>query len=512
MNIQFLSPIALVLLPVLASIIILCPFFPNNEVKIRRFAKGFGTLLFIYSLLFALFFDNTANGYQFAQSYDWIKPLGISFSFGIDGLSLIMVILTAFLVLMALIASKSNITKRHKLYYSLVFLLTTAILGVFTSRDLFLFFLFWEIELIPMFFLISIWGSGRKEYSATKFILYTFFGSIFMLLSILAVCYQNWVQTGVLTFDHSILSMLNNHNYPLWFGTLAFWGFFIGFAVKLPIVPFHTWLPDAHVDASTPTSMLLAGILLKMGGYGLIRMNLQLLPDFTQYFASVIILLGVINLIYGAFVALAQTDIKKLVAYSSISHMGIVLLGLGALNPFGLSGAVFQMFAHGIISAGLFMVAGIVYLRTHTREMAQLGGLAKVMPRLSYFAMIIALASLGLPLLIGFPAETFSFYGAFISDSLSKVYFLKSVTPLSIKVLVIIGASGIILTAGYLLWMLQKVFFGTMFEKWNKVHDITPHETVVLISLTAVTVLFGIFPSGLTNLFQTAVNGFLAVI
>jgi NADH-quinone oxidoreductase subunit M len=502
MNIQLLSPIALVMLPLLASIAILCPLFPNNEVKIRRFAKGFGCLLFIYSLLFVVFFDNSVKGYQFVQSYEWIKPLGINFSFGIDGLSLIMVILTTFLVLMALIASKSNITKSHKLYYSLIFLLTTAILGVFTSKDLFLFFLFWEIELIPMFFLISIWGSGRKEYSATKFILYTFFGSIFMLLSILAVYYQNWLQTGVLTFDHTTLSMLNNHTYPLWFGILAFLGFFIGFAVKLPIVPFHTWLPDAHVDASTPTSMLLAGILLKMGGYGLIRMNLQLLPEFTQYFASMLVVLGVVNLIYGAFVALAQTDLKKLVAYSSISHMGIVLIGLGALNPVGLTGAIFQMFAHGVISAGLFMVAGVVYLRTHTRDMLQFGGLAKVMPRLSYFAMLIALASLGLPLLIGFPAETLSFYGAFI----------KQTESFSTQILVIIGAFSIILTAGYLLWMLQKVFFGTMFEKWNKVRDITPHETVILVSITAVIIIFGIFPTGLTNLFQTTVNSILAVI
>ena len=500
---EFLSLTILVLSPLLAAIIIGCPWFPNHEVLIRRFAKGFSGVLFLYSLCFIAAFNPLASGYQFVETlkyhnHSWIEPLGINFSLGIDGISIILVVLATFLVFLACIASKSSITKKHKLYYSLIFVLTSAILGVFTSKDLFLFFTFWELELIPMYFLISVWGSGRKEYSATKFVLYTFFGSIFMLASILAIYYYHYLQTGVLTFDLGVLTAAKSYSYPFIFQILTFLGFFIAFAVKLPIVPFHTWLPDAHVDAPTPVSMLLAGILLKMGGYGLIRMNYQILSDAFRYFAAFIVILGVINIVYAAIIALVQDDLKKLVAYSSVSHMGIVLIGLGALNTTGISGAVFQMIAHGVISAGLFMIVGVIYLRTHTRQIPELGGLAQVAPRLFYISMIIALASLGLPLLIGFAAETLTFYGAFISQAFAW--------PVSIQILTIIGASGIILAAAYLLWMLQKVFFGNMFQKWQHFHDVIPHEVVVLVGLILVIVVFGLYPSGLTNIFMPTVN------
>ncbi|HBH19326.1 MAG TPA: hypothetical protein DDX14_10430, partial [Cyanobacteria bacterium UBA9579] len=339
---NFLSLTILVLAPLVGALIIVGPWFPNHEVAIRRFAKGFAGFLFFYSLFFLLFFNPTQHGYQFIETFNWIKPLGADFSLALDGLSLILVVLTTFLVLLACIASKFNITKKHKLYYSLIFVLTSAILGVFASKDLFLFFLFWELELIPMYLLIAIWGTGRKEYSAMKFVLYTFLGSIFMLASILAVYFYHYSQTGILTFDLGILAAPKAYIYPMAFQMLAFFGFFIAFAVKLPVVPFHTWLPDAHVDAPTPISMLLAGILLKMGGYGLIRMNLQILPEAMKVLAPVLVVLGVINIIYAALIALVQEDLKKLVAYSSVSHMGIVLLGLGALNIAGVSGAVFQ--------------------------------------------------------------------------------------------------------------------------------------------------------------------------
>lgn len=499
---KFLSLSVLIFASLIAALIIANPLFPNNEVKIRRFAKGFAGFLFFYSLLFIAFFNTGITGYQLAEQFNWIEPLGIQYAVGIDGLSVLLIVLTTFLVLLACIASKSNIHHKHKMYYSLIFLLTTAILGVFTAKDLFLFFLFWELELIPMYFLISIWGSGRKEYSATKFVLYTFFGSIFMLASIIAVSYYHFLQTGILTFDLATLTALKPYTYPTTFGILTFLGFFIAFAVKLPVVPLHTWLPDAHVDAPTPVSMLLAGILLKMGGYGLIRMNVQILPDIINYFAPVMVILGVINILYAAAIALVQKDLKKLVAYSSVSHMGIVLLGLGALNIAGLSGAVFQMLAHGVISAGLFMVVGVIYLRARTREIDQLGGLGDVAPRMFYFSMIIALASLGLPLLIGFSAETLTFYGAFTSNAFNN--------PVSIQILTIIAAFGIILTAAYLLWMLQRVFKGTMFEKWQHFHDLTPHEVVVLVSLLLVIITFGILPSGLTNIFVSTVSTFLS--
>lgn len=509
---NFLSLILLVLLPVIGAIIIFGPWFPQNEVKIRRFAKGWASLVFVYSLLFVVFFNPSGEGYQFENvltfsgGKPWIAPLGINFAFAIDGISLTLVVLSTFLVLMTLVASKYNIKKRHKLYYSMIFVLQTAILGVFTAKDLFLFFLFWEIELIPMYFLIAIWGTGRKEYSAMKFILYTFTGSIFMLASILAVVYWHYTQTGILTFDLSVFTSLKPYSYPLIFSLLTFFGFFAAFAVKLPIVPFHTWLPDAHADAPTPVSMLLAGILLKMGGYGLIRMNLQILPEAVKVLAPLLVILGVINIIYAACIALVQTDLKKLVAYSSISHMGIVLVGLGALNSAGISGAVFQMVAHGIISAGLFMIVGVIYLRTHTREIPLLGGLGQNSPRIMYFSLIMVLASLGLPLLIGFAAETLVFYGAFTSYAFDGISLFGLYIPISIQILTAVGIFGIILTAAYLLWMFQKVFCGNMFANLKNFHDATPHEVFVLLSLILVTVVFGLYPEGLTGLFVPAVE------
>ena len=515
---EFLSLILLVFLPVIGAIIIFGPWFPQNEVKIRRFAKGWSGLVFIYSLFFITFFNPSQTGFQFENilklpgGKDWIAPLGIKFAFGVDGISITLIILTTFLVLISLIASKYSITKRHKLYYSMIFILETAILGVFAAKDLFLFFLFWEIELIPMYFLISIWGTGRKEYSAMKFILYTFAGSIFMLASILAIVYYHYSQTGILTFDLGIYTSLKDYSYPLIFSILAFFGFFAAFAVKLPIVPLHTWLPDAHVDAPTPVSMLLAGILLKMGGYGLIRMNLQILPQAVKVLAPLLIILGVINIIYTACIALVQTDLKKLIAYSSVSHMGIVLVGLGALNTAGISGAVFQMAAHGIISAGLFMIVGIIYLRTHTREIPLLGGLGQNAPRIMYFSLMIILASLGLPLLIGFAAETLAFYGAFTSYAINGLSLFGWYIPVSIQVLTAAAIFGIILTAAYLLWMFKKVFYGNLLPRWKKFHDATPHEVVILLSLILVIVVFGFYPTGLTSIFVPTVNNIVKLI
>lgn len=515
---KFLSLILLVLVPLIGAIIIFGPWFPQNEVKIRRFAKGWASFIFVYSLIFMAYFNPSQTGFQFTDALkfaggkSWIEPLGINFSFGVDGISIILVVLTNFLVLLSLVASKYNITKRHKLYYSLIFILQAAIIGVFTAKDLFLFFLFWEIELIPMYFLISIWGSGRKDYSAMKFILYTFTGSIFMLASILALVFYHYSHTGILTFDLGVYTSIKAYSYPITFSILTFLGFFAAFAVKLPIVPFHTWLPDAHVDAPTPVSMLLAGILLKMGGYGLIRMNLQILPQAFKILAPLLVILGVVNILYTACIALVQLDLKKLIAYSSVSHMGIVLVGLGALNSAGISGAVFQMVAHGIISAGLFMVVGVIYLRTHTREIPLLGGLGQVSPRIMYFSLIIVLASLGLPLLMGFAAETLTFYGAFNSYAFDGISLFGYYLPVSIQFLTALGIFGIILTAAYLLWMFQKVFYGNLLPKWNNFHDATPHEVLVLISIILVIVVFGLYPKGLSNIFIPTVNNIVSLI
>lgn len=515
---NFLSLTLLIFLPLIGAIIIFGPWFPQNEVKIRRFAKGFGGIIFIYSLFFLAFFNPQREGFQYTETLafpggkPWIEQLGVNFALGVDGISILLMVLTTFLFLLALIASKYSITKRHKFYYSMIFILQTAILGVFAAKDLFLFIIFWELELIPMYFLISVWGTGRKEYSAMKFILYTFAGSVFMLAAILAIVYYNYVQTGILTFDLNTYTYMKAFAYPTVFGILTFLGFFIAFAVKLPVVPFHTWLPDAHVDAPTPVSMLLAGILLKMGGYGLIRMNLQILPEILRILAPLIIILGVINILYAAIIAIAQKDLKKLVAYSSVSHMGIVLLGLGAMNIAGVSGAVFQMVAHGVISAGLFMIVGVIYLRTHTREIPELGGLGQNSPKIMYFSMIIALGSLGLPLLIGFAAETLAFYGTFTSEVFNGITLFNIFIPVSVQLLTAIAIIGVIFTAVYLLWMFQRVFWGNIFNKWSKFHDASPHEMVVLISLIAVIVFFGFYPEGMTNIFVPTVDNLMKLI
>ncbi len=506
---EFLSLNILIFAPLIVAGIILSPLFPNDEIIVRRFAKGFSGILFIYSILFMIFFKPYNTGYQFKETIklfsntNWIEPLGISLSFGLDGISVMLVVLTTFLVMLALIASKKSITTKHKLYYSLILVLTTAILGIVTSRDLFLFFLFWELELIPMYFLISIWGTGKKEYSAMKFVLYTFFGSLFMLGGILLLNYFHFLNTGIYTFSIEALTYSRHYDIPFIVKALIFLGFFIAFAVKLPIVPLHTWLPNAHVDAPTPVSMLLAGILLKMGGYGLIRFNTQMFPEMIKIFAPMLIVLGVINIIYAAFIALAQKDLKLLIAYSSISHMGFVLLGLGALNTIGITGAMFQMLAHALISAGLFLIVGVIYLRTKTRIFSHLGGLGQVMPKAFYFTMLLALASLGLPLLVGFAAEVMIFYGAFTSNSLDGFI-------LSNQFMTALAAISIIITAAYLLWMLQKIFMGNMFEKWQKAYDLTPQEAIALTFLSIPIVLFGLYPEGVTSLFLPFVDNLVS--
>lgn len=497
-NLSWMSLIWLVFSPLVAGGLILCPVFPNHEVKIRRFAKGFASLHFIYTILFLIFFNPANYSMSFEKEltffgHSWLKTLGITATFAIDGLSMLMIVLTSFLVLLALVASKSNITSRHKLYYALVLILQTAILGVFCAKDMFLFFLFWELELVPMYFLISLWGGGNSKKSAMKFLLYTFFGSIFMLFAMLILYFYNFAISGLLTSNMEMLNM-SETACPFWFQLVVFICFFIAFAVKLPIVPFHTWLADAHSDAPTPVSMLLAGILLKMGAYGLIRFNMQIFPEIFQLVAPVILVMGLVNLLWGGFLAYVQTDIKRIIAFSSISHMGIVLLGLGALNVIGFSGAVFQMVAHGFISAGMFMVAGVVYLRTKTRELVSLGGLGEVMPTVMFLAMPIFLAALGLPLLVGFPGELMSFIGVFNSSIDAQAL---------VKIVAVLAIFGLLLSAGYILRLVHKTFFSNILEQFKSLKDVSPHEFSVLFVLICAIFVFGMFPMAIVDVFST---------
>lgn len=501
---NYISIIALIFSPLVFAGVLYSSFFKNNEVRIRRFSKGFASLHFLYSILFLVFFNPADDKISFYKELlpfgtGWVDSLGLKFAFGLDGISLLLVILTSFIVLLALIASKSNIRERHKFYYSMVFLLQTAILGVFCARDMFLFFMFWELELIPMYFLIGQWGDVKAKASAMKFVLFTFFGSMFMLLGILLLHFYNFATYGQMTADFSRI-LVSAPEFPMPLQILISVLLLVGFAVKIPIVPLHTWLPDAHVDAPTPVSMILASILLKMGAYGIIRFNMQMLPDAFKLLAPTLMVFALINIIYTALVAYSQRDLKRIVAYSSISNMGIVLLGLCSLNLIGFSGAIFQMLAHGIISAALFMVVGIIYIRTKTREVAKLGGLGHVMPRLMGFGIIFSMAAVGLPLMMGFVGEFMVFLGAFNSP-------LDDVSP--IKIYTFVALLVLILSACYVLRFLHKTFFENIFEKWHKVQDIVNHEFVVLFALTLVVAFFGIFPMAIINIIQPVLASIL---
>lgn len=501
---DYLSLPILIFSPLAAAVALYSGFFKNNEVRIRRFAKGFASLHFLYALTFLAFFNPINENISFYTELkffglSWIQPMGLKFAFGLDAISLLMVILTSFVFLLALIASKSNIREKHKFYYSMILLLQTAVLGVFCARDMFLFFMFWEIELIPMYFLIWQWGSGKCKASAMKFVLYTFLGSLGMLLGILLLHFHNFATYGTMTADFSQI-MINSPEFPMFMQVLISILLLIGFAVKIPIVPFHTWLPDAHTDAPTPVSMILAAILLKMGTFGIIRFNMQLLPEAFKLIAPILMILALINIIYTALIAYSQSDLKRIVAYSSISHMGIVILGLCSLNLMGFSGAVFQMLSHGLISAGLFMLVGIVYIRTKTREITEMGGFGHVMPKLTAFGIILSLAAVGMPLLAGFIGEFLVFVGSFNSN-------FGDFTP--IRFYSIAAISILILGAAYILRLLHQTFFANIFEKWNGVKDITNHEFVVLFTLTMVIAFFGMFPMSIIDLLQPILSNIL---
>lgn len=485
----FLSIPFLIFMPLVVSMLLISPLFTRNEIVVRRFAKSVFGFHFLYAVLMLIFFDS-ANPYVSQIHFyglDWIQSIGVKFIFKIDNISMILTLLTSFVFLLASFASKFNIRTNHKFYYSMLMLLMSAILGIFTAGDMFVFFLFWELELIPAYFLI---GGGwknetddelkRAQSSAIKFVLFTFLGSMVMLLGILLLHYYNFISNGILS---AVFSEINASSIPDYIQYLISICLLIGFGVKLPIIPLHTWLPDAHTNASTPVSMILAGILLKTGAYGIYRFNYETLSDAFITIAPVLAVFALINIIYTAFVAYAQTDIKRIVAYSSISNMGLILLGLCAINKIGLSASVFHMVAHALVTCGLFMIAGIVYLRCRNRDINSLSGIAVVMPRLFGFAMVIVLASIGIPAFAPFISEILTMIGALNAD-FSDVLKLVSVFSLPL----------LILSSCYMLKFLHKGFFGELPEAYEKVNDITVHEFIVLASILAGLVIFGLFP------------------
>ncbi|MSR77399.1 MAG: NADH-quinone oxidoreductase subunit M [Candidatus Omnitrophica bacterium] len=470
-------------MPLLGGLVVL--FTPKDNAKAIRTIAVITTLLAGLLSLKALMGFNPASGIQFIEKVMWIPQFNAHYSLGVDGISLPMVLLTTLISILACLAS-FGIKERIKEYFFLFLFLETGMLGTFMSLDLFLFYVFWEIVLVPMYFLIGIWGGARKEYAAIKFFLYTLFGSLFMLLGILALYFHSTPHT----FDWVELSKMH---FAVRFQKFAFLAFFLGFAIKVPIFPFHTWLPDAHVEAPTPISVILAGVLLKMGTYGFFRFSYPLFPDAAHWFQPYMGILAVIGIVYGGFVALAQTDFKKMVAYSSVSHMGFVLLGLAAFTANGFNGAMLQMFTHGTITGGLFLLVGVLYDRAHTRDMNAFGGLSAQMPAYGGFLIFFSMASLGLPGLSGFISEFLVLLGVFQYK----------------KLFAVLSCIGIILAAAYLLYMIRKVLLGPKNEKWSKLTDINAFEVVTLVPLMLLIVSIGLYPKMILNLMSPTVEALL---
>lgn len=478
----------IILFPLLASFAI--PLIPDKEGKtIRWYALAIGlTDLVITLFCFWTNYNLNDSKLQIAETYSWIPQLGLNWSVAVDGLSMPLIVLTGFVNTLAILASW-RVTNKPRLFYFLLLVLYSAQMGVFAAQDLLLFFLMWELELVPVYILISIWGGSKRLYAATKFILYTALGSVFILVAALAMAFYG----GTPSFD---ITTLAHKHYPLGLELFLYGGFLIAFAVKLPIFPLHTWLPDTHSEASAPVSMILAGVLLKMGGYGLIRMNMEMLPNAHLYFAPVLAILGVVNIIYGALSAFGQDNLKRRLACSSISHMGFVLLGIASLTELGLNGAVLQMISHGLIAAMLFFLAGVTYERTHTLSMEKLGGMAKDMPKV--FALFTAgsMASLALPGMSGFVGELTIFLGITTSDIYSS----------SFKIVVIgLAAVGLILTPIYLLNLLRVVFYGENsggfdFEKY--LGDAKPREVMIATCLLLPIIGIGLYPKVATQTYD----------
>ena len=437
-----------------------------------------------------LLYDKEKGGYQLVDKFEgWIPfdTFRVDYFLGIDGLSAPLVLLTGILGIVAVFASWS-VSVRMKEHFMWLLVLQGAVIGVFTSLDFFLFFLFWELELIPMFFLISIWGTGRKEYSAMKFIIFTILGSAFLLIGILSLYFSTNTFDMTLLPDKIAVANLIMPDSVLFFLTI------IGFAIKLPVFPFHTWLPDAHTDAPTAASVMLAGVLLKMGGYGMFRVSASMFPEQIVDYSWLLATLGLINILYGAAITIRQTDLKRLIAYSSVSHMGFVLLGIAAAKggtaELGMNGAALQMFTHGTITGLLFLTVGFIYEKAHTRYIPDLGGLANRMPFLAAGLLVAGLASLGLPGTSGFVAEITIFMGSFPAWH----WFAA------------LAAIGVVLTAGYILWMIQRVMFGPQLLRHNNLSDASIPEMIPVAILVASILVVGIYPAVISDVFNTGLD------
>jgi NADH-quinone oxidoreductase subunit M len=479
--------------------ILLLPI-PKQWKRVHRVVTLIGSIaIFAVSTRLWTGFNPDNPGFQFVDRIPWIPQFGISLHVGLDGISLFLVLLTTLLLPIVVLAAWSFDIEHIKGLHISFLVLTTGLIGTFVSLDLFFFYIFWEITLIPMYFIIGVWGGPRRIYAAVKFFIFTMVGSVFMLVAILYLAWFHHKLTGVWSYDYldflqtaPLLSVSGGWLSP---GLLVFAAFALAFAIKVPIFPFHTWLPDAHVEAPTTGSVILAGVLLKMGAYGFLRFNRALLPDAWDVFVPLIVVLAVIGIIYGALVAMVQPDIKKLVAYSSVSHMGFVMLGLAAGTQASTEGAVLQMVNHGLATGALFLLVGMIYERTHTRLIANFGGLATVMPIYTGVFLLVTLASIGLPGLNGFVGEFLILAGAW------------SVYPIAVA----LGGLGIILGAVYMLWMVERVFWGPLDNPKNEgLADISLRELIVVAPLLVFIIWIGVFPTTFLNPMEAAVRLLLA--
>jgi NADH-quinone oxidoreductase subunit M len=476
---------ATIFLPLVFAIILF--FLPReNTQRLKLVAVGGSIATFLVSLLLFFGYEATMGGFQFLHKFTWISNLNISYFVGIDGMSLLLILLTTFLTPLALLGTWNSIEKQLKGYSMMVLLLEVGMIGVFASLDLFLFYIFWEAMLIPMYFIIGVWGGPNRIYAAVKFFLFTLLGSLLMLVAIISLgCFASTVPGGQFTtnlFDLYRVAPLLPVNLQMW----MFAAFGLSFAIKVPVWPLHTWLPDAHVEAPTAGSVILAGVLLKMGTYGFIRFNLPLFAEASLRAMPFLCLLAVVGIVYGALVAMVQTDMKKLVAYSSVSHMGFVMLGIFSMTEEGLQGAIIQMVNHGLSTGALFLLVGMIYDRTHTRSIADYGGVAKLMPVYATFLMIISFSSIGLPGLNGFVGEFLVLLGSFKSTILDHRWFA------------VVAGLGIIFSAVYMLWMYQRVMMGPVRSNGlyggHHLTELSRREIAVLVPIVLFVVWIGVFP------------------
>ena len=462
-----------------------------SDNTIKGVAIGTAVISFLLTLVVLVLFDSSNPELQLVDKFDWIPNWGISYYLGVDGVSILMVLLTTFIMTLAIISSWSAIKEQVRLYYILMLLLQIGMMGVFLAQDLFLFYIFWEFTLIPMYFLIGMWGGKNRVYAAIKFFLYTMAGSLLMLLAILYM--------GITAETFAVPELIVMRDSFAAFQGILFIGFAVAFAVKVPLFPFHSWLPDAHTEAPTAGSVILAGVLLKMGTYGFIRFNLPLFPQASVDYAPAIAVLAIIGIIYGAIVAFAQQDVKKLVAYSSISHLGFVMLGIFSLNAAGIQGGILQGFNHGVSSGALFFIVGILYEQRHTREIKEYGGVWKAMPIFTALTLIVLLSSMGLPGLNGFVGEFTILLGSMGAPSLDNAWIYTA-----------FATTGVILAAVYLLWMFQRVFMGPLTNEANKkLKDINNRDLFVMICFLVFIFWIGIAPSTYFDLMDATVVGLL---